>query len=544
MDNIIDDQTNQRNIMNSSNKSKKKGRRISEVMPIYKFNYKGKNEIENLLINNQESISYNNINILKSDFPNIINDLNQIDRKNNNKLPAGKSVEGKNHSHFSRNINVLNSNDGNYFDLDNFDTTMKLRRLTQNKKSKNIFNDMNITQLVWKKNRNMGFTGIKTNNSRNFESMNENNNYCLTSNNATSFSTKNNNEKKKFTINKNNLINTIKKPSKIKMEKKNLKYKIPIELMNNLNYKKKIMLGQSKELNNKRKLNIKKRDINNNRSLSNITPIARNKNIIRYINEKDNDEDESQKYIESTLVAFNGLVSKAQKLGKILIDNKEMINTNKNNDLISDELKNSIEILNVEQKIDKIDKKIKNEHQTVEKLQKINSDLNNKINLFNENSQHYENKVKELTSVINQFKQNNSNGSNYTSNNSNMDNLNKNMSRAESINIYCPSNQQNNFMLEGKPKKKKIKFGFVESIFMKPDKFQINSIKKISLGNNQITKAKKDPKLIFVNMNKINDDDKCLEPKINNIEYQDAAEQMANQIIIESILSLEKEDNE
>jgi hypothetical protein len=328
------------------------------------------------------------------------------------------------------------------------------------------------------------------------------------------------------------------------MKKKNLKYKIPIELMNNLNYKKKIMLGQSKELNNKRKLNIKKRDINNNRSLSNITPIARNKNIIRYINEKDNDEDESQKYIESTLVAFNGLVSKAQKLGKILIDNKEMINTNKNNDLISDELKNSIEILNVEQKIDKIDKKIKNEHQTVEKLQKINSDLNNKINLFNENSQHYENKVKELTSVINQFKQNNSNGSNYTSNNSNMDNLNKNMSRAESINIYCPSNQQNNFMLEGKPKKKKIKFGFVESIFMKPDKFQINSIKKISLGNNQITKAKKDPKLIFVNMNKINDDDKCLEPKINNKEYQDAAEQMANQIIIESILSLEKEDNE
>jgi len=36
--------------------------------------------------------------------------------------------------------------------------------------------------------------------------------------------------------------------------------------------------------------------------------------------------------------------------------------------------------------------------------------LNNKINLFNENSQQYENKVKELVNVIIQFKQNNNNG--------------------------------------------------------------------------------------------------------------------------------------
>ena len=147
-------------------------------------------------------------------------------------------------------------------------------------------------------------------------------------------------------------------------------------------------------------------------------------------------------------------------------------------------LKNSIEILNVEKKMDKLDNKIKNEHKTVEKLQKINIDLNNKINLFNENSQKYENKVKELVNVINQFKQNNNNGSNNNINNSNGDNIynmigKKNISRVESINKFIPSNQKNNFILQGKPKKKKIKFGFVESIFMKPDKFQIINLKKI-----------------------------------------------------------------
>ena len=47
-------------------------------------------------------------------------------------------------------------------------------------------------------------------------------------------------------------------------EKKNLKYKIPIEFMNNLDSKKKIMLDYSRELNNKRKINLKQRDINNN----------------------------------------------------------------------------------------------------------------------------------------------------------------------------------------------------------------------------------------------------------------------------------------
>ncbi len=160
MDNNINDKKHQNVITNNNtNKSKKKGRRISEVMPIQRFNMKGKKEIENVLINNQESILYNNINILKSDLPNIFNDINHYDRRNNNKLLTGKSVEGKMPSHYSRNINLFNSssiNDSYYLDNDNYNTTMKLRRLTQNKKSKNLYNDndqnsMNITQLVWKK---------------------------------------------------------------------------------------------------------------------------------------------------------------------------------------------------------------------------------------------------------------------------------------------------------------------------------------------------------------------------------------------------------
>ena len=49
---------------------------------------------------------------------------------------------------------------------------MKLRRLTQNKKNKYNNNDdisMNITQLVLRKSKNMGFMGSKNKNSRNID---------------------------------------------------------------------------------------------------------------------------------------------------------------------------------------------------------------------------------------------------------------------------------------------------------------------------------------------------------------------------------------
>ena len=207
----------------------------------------------------------------------------------------------------------------------------------------------------------------------------------------------------------------------------------------------------------------------------------------------------------------------------------------------------------MDQKIDKLNKKIKNEQNTVEELQKINLDLNNKINLFNENSQQYENKVKELVDVINQLKQNNNNGSNNNSNNGDNNNFNGGGNHLESelINKYKPSNENNNFTLERKPKKKKIKFGFVESIFMKPDKFQIINNKKPnehkSKENENIStnKINKEPKLIVVNMNRNNNNDniKYEHKDITNEEYYDAASQIANHLLIESLISIKNEDD-
>ena len=549
MENSLNENLNNFEIPKNINLKKNWSRRISEVVPVYsqfaEFNLKGKTDLENYLINNQESISYNNINILKNDLPNIP-EIKQMQIRNNKKMSTGKSVGARKYIKDSRNFDLFNHNMGdtnNNLDNEKFNTTMQVRGFSSNKKNKYNGNDnnlMNISELVWQKSKNLGFVNTSKNkNSRNIDNNNyiNKNNFLTQIGNSNSFVTKNTNEKLKFTINKNNIINKIKKPTKIKIEKKNLKFKIPLDFMNNLGNKNKI------EINNNRKLNIKQRNINNNRSLSNI----KNQNLIDYQNKKGNDPNNSKAFIESTLVAFNGLVSKAQQIGQILIDNKEIINDNKENDLISNQLKNSIEILNVDEKIDKLDKKIKNERKTVEELQKINLDLNNKINLFNENSQQYEYKVKELSDVINQLKLNNSNNvSNNNSNNSNGDNNynsggNHNLLMKESINKFIPSNETKNFLLERKPKKKKIKFGFVESIFMKPDKFQIITNKKPNKTNSykdDIKKAKKEPKLVFVNMNKNNDNYKS----ITNEEYQDAAEQMANQLLIESLISLNNED--
>ena len=551
MDKSVNEKTNKSTQI--STLKKKKSRRISEVVPIYthinKLGMQGKHDIENLLINNQESISYNNINILKTDLPNIVTDLDQLEVQNNIKLPTNKSVDGKKLIYNSRNISM---------DTDKYNTTMQLRRFTQNKKNKNNGydnNPMNISDLVWQKSKNMGFVGSSKNKySRNIDmnnNMNKNNSHFITNinnynNMSSSFTTKNNNEKIKFAVNKKNIMNTIKKPTKIKIEKKNLKYKFPLQIMSNINIKKKLENNHSKDGNNNniRKLNIRQKD-QNNRSLSN----KKLKNINNY-NNLNNDEIDSKSFIESTLVAFNGLVSKAQEIGQILIDNKEIINENKDNNEINNQLKNSIEMLNVGKKIDSLDKKIKNEQKTVEELQKINLDLNNKINLFNENSQHYETKVKELVDVINQLKQNNSN--NISNNNSNGEVVNQNLFFGEQNNKFIPCNTNSNFTLEKKPKRKKIKFGFVESIFMKPDKFQFINNKKPNVykadknNNFFIDKNKKDSKLVFVNINKnyFEENNNTFKKKITNEEYQDAAEQIANHLIIESMMSLKNDDED
>ena len=538
-------------------KNRKKGmRRISEVMPIYtkmnKLNLKGKNEIENLLINNQESISYNNINILKSDLPNMLNNFNQIKEGNNIRIPTGKSVDRKN---YSRNFDYFNQSLGDgKLDIDKFNTTMQLRKISQNKKIDNTNNSPNISQFVWQKSKIMGFVGSSKNknsrNNDNFDINNKNKRNFLThiNNNINTFSTKNNNEKLKFTVNKKNILNTIKKPAKIKIEKKNFKYKIPIELMNNLGNKKKVQGDRIGETAINRKLNLKLRN-NNNRSASTSN---NKKNKINYNNSKnyiENNDNNSKSFIESTLLAFNGLVSQAQQIGQILIDNKEIINDNKENELVSNQLKNSIEILNMDKKIDKLDNKIRNEHKTIEELQKINLDLNNKINLFNKNSQQYENKVKELSDVINQLKQNNNNITNNNSEKSIRDNIssslinqNHNVPINYSGNKYIPSNQNNSFTLEGIPKKKKMKFGFVERIFMKDDKFQYINNQKPKININ-IDKSNKEQKLIIVNMNKGNEAEDNKNKIITKEEYEDAAEQIANQLLIESLFSLNENEN-
>ena len=449
----------------------------------------------------------------------------------------------------SRNVDTFNYNVGN---SGKFNSSMQLKRLIQIKSNNHINdvdnNHMNLSQIVWHKSKNMGFVGSKNKNTRNIETVNSNKNNSLShSHNIKSFSTKNNNEKIKFTINKKNLMNTIKKPSKIKMEKKNLKYKIPINLINNIGNKKKLALNLQKD----RKLNIKQRDINNNISYSNISTIKNNlnkKNMYEYENDENN-MNESKAFIESTLAAFNGLISQAQQIEQILIDKEEEINAIRENELLNHNLKRSTEALKSDNKIDRIDKKINDEQKTVEELQNINSDLNNKINLFKENSKQYETKVKELVNVINQLKQNNNYGSNTNSPISNADNLmsGKNISWMDSGNKYIPSVENNNLVLEKKPKKKKIKFGFVESIFMKPDKFEIinkvkskgnNSNKNNKVANN---KVHKEPKLVFVNMNKNNFNYDNKDKKLTMEEFEDAASQMANHIIIESLDSIQNE---
>jgi hypothetical protein len=307
------------------------------------------------------------------------------------------------------------------------------------------------------------------------------------------------------------------------------------------NYNKKAQNYQY-NINNARKLNIKSRDKNN-------------KSLVINVNQKENNvntDNNQESFIASTLLEFNGLVSKAQKIGQILINNKDILKASKDNDLIKDQLKNSFEILDVNNKIEKLDKKIEYEKKTVEELQKINVDLNNKMNLFNENSHQYKNKVKELDEVINQLKQTtNSNNSNNNASSSNYDNTSSNQGsqviQSGDNNKYKLCRENDSLFLEKKPKKKKIKFGFVESIFMKQEKLQIiNKEKKstdIKENKDIINNSHKEKKLVFINMNKGNSKEKSDYTKITKEEYEDAASQMANLLLIESLSSLEQENN-
>ena len=93
-------------------------------------------------------------------------------------------------------------------------------------------------------------------------------------------------------------------------------------------------------------------------------------------------------------------------------------------------------------------------------------------NKNSENEIIIENEIKE------EFKGENNNNINIINNNSNSNGNSDNISNGLSNNSILTKNSNNNFTIEKKPKKKKYKFGFVELIFMKDDKFEIIQKKK------------------------------------------------------------------
>ena len=504
----------------------------------------------------QDNIQYrnsiNNINNFRANLPNIMTSLTPMERRNYKRtsfFQKNRSTQGNKTPNVSRNYDLSMFNydtEGvNFFENEQLNNTFQLKQLNRFKKKYYENNsDKNLSQIQYKKSKNNISIGTNNIYSRNIDNKN---NYLQ--NNINSTAKNNNFNKMKFTLNKKNLMNTIKKPSKINIEKKNLKYKIPIDMINNYSYgKKKILNNIIEEIpRNNRKLNIKQR---NHKFITSISPFRRNnKEINDYNNNIDiqnNEKEEmnindSKSFIESTLIAFNGLVSQAQELGQILIDNKDMINSKNKNEMNSNKLKGSINNININSKINKLNQEIKDEHQTVEKLQKINSDLNDKINIFKENTQQYENKVKELVNVISQIKSNN----NASNSNSNSDNFSNGFGNNNHI---LRKDSSNNFMFENKPKKKKTKFGFVETIFMRDEIFAIINKKKppqyhvSNKENLTINKTRKEPKLIVVNMNNNDDIHMHGKEKATNEEYLDAASQIANHIIIESLISIENEE--
>ena len=499
----------------------------------------------------QHRNSINNIYNLRANLPNIMTSLTPIERRNYKRtsfLQKNRNTQGAKTPYVSRNYDSSMFNYDmdsiNFFENEQLNNTFQLKQMNKlkNKYYEND-SDKNLAQIQYKKNKNNISIGSNNLYSRNIDNKN---NYLQ--NNMNSVVKNSGYNKMKFTLNKKNLMNTIKKPSKINIEKKNLKYKIPMDMINNYNYgKKKILNNIIEEApRNNRKLNIKQR---NHKFITSISNYRRNnKDINEYTNlDMQNNEKEemnindTKSFIENTLIAFNGLVSQAQELGQILIDNKDMINSKNKNDMNSNKFKSSVNNINVNSKLNKLNQEIKDEHQTVEKLQKINSDLSDKINIFKENTQQYENKVKELVNVISQIKNNN----NPSNSNSNSDNFSNGFGNNNNI-IRKDSNT--NFMLENKPKKKKMKFGFVETIFMRDEIFAFINKKKppqyqVSNKENWMIDKTKEPKLIVVNMNKNSDEIHIHgKDKATDEEYLDAASQIANHIIIESLISMENEE--
>ena len=521
-------------------KNNKKQRKFPMIIPSMAKIKKGKPN--NSKINKKQLlIDYNktsvNITNLRKNLPKIVTSYTPIEKRNKytNNF-KNKKNKGDKLYNLSRNFDVSLLNNCNS-DNNNFFGRSK-------NKSKYIEND-NENDISL----NQNFSKISRNED-NYESNYDNSNMnYMTQNNINSIN-KNNNNKIKFDINKKNITNKIKHPSKINLNinKKNLKYKIPMDMINNLNQRKQKQSNDKDSHSINRKLNIRQKNNRYNNNINdNLSLTQNNQNIKKmsaytttYNNSKSNNNKDLN--LESTFMTFNNLVSQAKELGHILIDNKDLLK-NQNFEFIESEENNELfeaNNINMKSEINKLNQEIKNEHKSVEELQKINSELNDKIILFNNNAKQYEKKVEELINVINQVKNNSNNNSN-----NNSDNISNGISNNNNI---LRKNSNQNFTIEKIPKKKKLKFGFVELIFMKENKFQMiqkekpPEYEKSENNNLLIEKQNKEPKLVFVNMNKNNDEENKINYTVNKDDYYDAASQMANHIIIESLISLKNDE--
>ena len=529
------------NIINElDQKNNKKQRKFPMIIPSMAKIKKGKPN--NSKINKKQLlIDYNktsvNITNLRKNLPKIVTSYTPIEKRNKytNNF-KNKKNKGDKLYNLSRNFDVSLLNNCNS-DNNNFFGRSK-------NKSKYIEND-NENDISL----NQNFSKISRNED-NYESNYDNSNMnYMTQNNINSIN-KNNNNKIKFDMNKKNIMNKIKHPSKINLNinKKNLKYKIPMDMINNLNQRKQKQSNDKDSHSINRKLNIRQKNNRYNNNINdNLSLTQNNQNIKKmsaytttYNNNKSNNNKDLN--LESTFMTFNNLVSQAKELGHILIDNKDLLK-NQNFEFIESEENNELfeaNNINMKSEINKLNQEIKNEHKSVEELQKINSELNDKIILFNNNAKQYEKKVEELINVINQVKNNSNNNSN-----NNSDNISNGISNNNNI---LRKNSNQNFTIEKIPKKKKLKFGFVELIFMKENKFQMiqkekpPEYEKSENNNFLIEKQNKEPKLVFVNMNKNNDEENKINYTVNKDDYYDAASQMANHIIIESLISLKNDE--
>ena len=521
-------------------KNNKKQRKFPMIIPSMAKIKKGKPN--NSKINKKQLlIDYNktsvNITNLRKNLPKIVTSYTPIEKRNKytNNF-KNKKNKGDKLYNLSRNFDVSLLNNCNS-DNNNFFGRSK-------NKSKYIEND-NENDISL----NQNFSKISRNED-NYESNYDNSNMnYMTQNNINSIN-KNNNNKIKFDMNKKNIMNKIKHPSKINLNinKKNLKYKIPMDMINNLNQRKQKQSNDKDSHSINRKLNIRQKNNRYNNNINdNLSLTQNNQNIKKmsaytttYNNSKSNNNKDLN--LESTFMTFNNLVSQAKELGHILIDNKDLLK-NQNFEFIESEENNELfeaNNINMKSEINKLNQEIKNEHKSVEELQKINSELNDKIILFNNNAKQYEKKVEELINAINQVKNNSNNNSN-----NNSDNISNGISNNNNI---LRKNSNQNFTIEKIPKKKKLKFGFVELIFMKENKFQMiqkekpPEYEKSENNNFLIEKQNKEPKLVFVNMNKNNDEENKINYTVSKDDYYDAASQMANHIIIESLISLKNDE--